>query len=148
MAPSGWAESAGLSHEAQGDHQAGQRVRKAGGAGAVDHRLVVYVILHVAGVVINAVGKEQVVQIFAPVGEQAALAQKGILLPGMLLIALAYGAAGTVQRGTVAHHGQNALYEAEYEQQHYEHIHQHAGDAVHASQKAADIFHHILPSDI
>ena len=102
--------------EADGHQQARHRLAEGGAAGAVDHGLLIDEVLHVGRVVVHAVGKEQVVQVFAPVGAEHALAQKVVLLPGLLRLRSGADVAdGAADGSPRAQHRKHALDQAHYE---------------------------------
>ena len=101
--------------EADGDQKSRHSVAEGRAPGAVDHRLLIDVILHVGRVVVHAVREEQVVQIFAPVGAEHALAQKVVLLPGLLGLRSGADVANCAAEGSPrAHHREHALDQAHY----------------------------------
>ena len=135
--------------KAQRGQKPRQRLGEADAARAVDHGLLVDVVLHVRGVVVAPVREEQVVQIVAPVRKQRALAQEVVLLPGVLLVAaLADGPYGAAHQAPGAHHREYASDQSHQEQHHDGDVDHQARDAVHRARehllRIFDIFHRYL----
>lgn len=105
--------------KAQRHQQARHRVAKCAAPGAVDDGLLVDEVLDVAGVVVFAIGEEEVVQIGAPVGLERSLAEEVVLLPGALgLVAGLDAADGGAQPAARADHGRDAQHQSHDEHRH------------------------------
>ena len=117
------------------NQQARHRVGKCRAPGTVNHRILIDEILDIAGVVIHAVGEEEIVHVSAPVRKQGSPAEEIILLPRAL---------GFVARAQVANRAPETVSRIDnrrdaQEQPHYKH---HDDDRIHHNiRKAARTEH-------